>query len=74
MTKIKTLSAVIIFSTAIATPVLAQDPSVTQSSPTRHVRSHASNYRGSYNQVNQPAHDPFGFDKEQYPRLLYSGN
>jgi hypothetical protein len=83
MTNIKTLSAAIILCAAVATPVFAQD-AVTigpKAAPTHHVRAHTRNYRGAYNQVNEPAYaaprgrDPFGFDgTEEYPRLLYSGN
>jgi hypothetical protein len=43
MTTMKTLSAAIILSAAIATPVFAQ--------PTHHVR----NFRGAYNQLNEPS-------------------
>jgi hypothetical protein len=50
MTKIKTLSAIAIFSAALATPVFAQDASV---AAPRHVRVHdQSNYRGAYDRVN----------------------
>ncbi|MGD0851344.1 hypothetical protein [Bradyrhizobium sp.] len=53
MTKFKTLSAVMILSAAIATPVFAQDADVQQPSPATHVRSHdRSNYRSAYNQSN----------------------
>jgi hypothetical protein len=45
--KIKTLSAVIILSTAVATPVFAQ--------PTHHSRA-LDRYRGVYNQVNGPSY------------------
>jgi hypothetical protein len=86
MTKLKTLSAVIILGAAVATPVFAQDAGTIapKAAPTHHVRAHhAKNYRGAYNQVNEPAYvaprfagrDPFGYDgTEEYPRLLYSGN
>ena len=43
MTKLKTLSAVIILSAVVATPVFAQP---------YHVRHHYRDYRGSYNQLN----------------------
>ena len=45
MTRMKTLSAVIILSAAVATPVFAQ--------PGHHGRS---NYRGAYNQLNGPSY------------------
>jgi hypothetical protein len=45
--KIKTLSAVIIFSAAVATPVVAQ--------PTHHGRA-LDRYRGAYNQVTGPSY------------------
>jgi hypothetical protein len=45
MTKLKTLSTVIILSAAIATPVLAQ--------PTHHGRAH---FRGAFNQMIEPSH------------------
>jgi len=79
MTKIKTLSAVIIFSAAIATPVFAGDVTPIKPHRTHHARAHAI-YRGAYNQSNvaidtTPRRDVFGYDgTEQYPRLLYSGN
>jgi hypothetical protein len=85
MTKLKTLSAMVLLSAAVATPVFAQDAGTLapKVAPTHHVRAHAKNYRGAYNQVNEPAYvaprtaarDPFGYDgTEEYPRLLYSGN
>jgi hypothetical protein len=83
MTKIKTLSAVIILGAAVATPAFAQDAETIAPKATHHVRAHAKNYRGAYNQVTEPAYaaprfagrDPFGYDgTEEYPRLLYSGN
>jgi hypothetical protein len=55
MTKMKALSAVLILSAAIATPVFAQDADVAPSANTvapSHARAHDRNYRGSYNQVN----------------------
>jgi hypothetical protein len=64
MAKLKTLSAVIILSAAVATPVFAQDADVTKPAPTHHVRAHdRSNYRGAYNAYNQPNADveDFGF-------------
>ena len=45
MTKLKTISAVIILSAAVATPVLAQ--------PTNHGRAH---FRGAYNQMIEPSY------------------
>jgi hypothetical protein len=45
MTKMKTLSAVILLSTAVATPVFAKD----------HVRAY-DQYRGAYNQMNGPTY------------------
>ena len=57
MTKMETLSAVIILSTAIATPVFAQDASVLRpgshsGSKPQPVTNHQSNFRAGYNQVN----------------------
>ncbi len=81
MTKIKTLSAAIILSAAIATPVFAGDANATKPARIHHVRVHErATYRGAYNQSNEimvatPRRDVFGYDgTEQYPRLLYSGN
>ena len=54
MTKMKTLSAVIILSAAIATPVFAQEASVVAP---QHSRIHDRNYRGAYNQVNGSSYD-----------------
>jgi hypothetical protein len=45
MTKLKTLSAAIILSAAVATPVIAQ--------PAHHARA---NYRGAYNQITEPSY------------------
>jgi hypothetical protein len=45
MTKLKTLSAVIILSATVATPVFAQ--------PTHYGRAY-DRYRGAYNQSNEP--------------------
>lgn len=53
MTKMKTLSAVLILSAAVATPVFAQDTSVVAPHP---ARAHDRNYRGTYNQVNGPSY------------------
>jgi hypothetical protein len=65
MTRMKTLSAVIILSAAVATPVFAQDASVLgpgsgygfkpQRGPTYHGRAYDRwNYRGAYNQLDGP--------------------
>jgi hypothetical protein len=65
MTKMKTLSAVIILSAAVATPVFAQDAGVLgpgspyglepQPGPTYHRRAYDRwNYRGAHNQLNGP--------------------
>jgi len=70
MTNIKTLSAAIILCATVATPVFAQDADTLapKAAPTHHVRAHVRNYRGAYNQVNEPAYaaprsnvDNFGF-------------
>jgi hypothetical protein len=53
VTKIKLLSAVLILSAAVATPVFAQDASVVAPHP---ARAHDRNYRGTYNQVNGPSY------------------
>jgi hypothetical protein len=83
MSNIKTLSAAIILSAAIATPVFAGDANPTKPARIHHVRVHEpATYRGAYNQSNEimvatPHKDVFGYDgtgREQYPRLLYSGN
>ena len=47
MTKLKTLSAVLILSAAIATPVFAEDANVAAPHHTR--VHHERNYRGAYN-------------------------
>jgi hypothetical protein len=50
MIKLKILSAVVIFSTAIAAPVFAQDAGLSRS---HHVRVYDQlNFRGAYNQSN----------------------
>jgi hypothetical protein len=57
MTKMKTLSAMIILSAAVATPVFAQDAGVRgpQPGPSYHGRAYDRwNYRGAYNQLNGP--------------------
>jgi hypothetical protein len=46
MTKFKILSAIVILSAAIATPVFAQ--------PTHHSRVHVRHFRGAYNQMIEP--------------------
>jgi hypothetical protein len=49
MTKMKTLSAMTILAAIVATPVFAQ--------PTDHGRAHdRRNYRGAYNQLNEPSY------------------
>jgi hypothetical protein len=53
MTKLKTLSAIAILATAIASPVFAQDAVVFQ--PTHRGRAYDQrNFRGAYNQLNGP--------------------
>jgi hypothetical protein len=53
MTKFKTLAAIAIFSAAVATPVFAQDASVT--APAHRARAVAhQDFRGAYNQVGAP--------------------
>ena len=54
MTKMKTLSAALILSAAVAAPVFAQDASVVAP---HLARAHDRNYRGTYNQVNGPSYD-----------------
>jgi hypothetical protein len=57
MTKMKTLSAVIILSATVATPVFAQDAGVRrpQPRPTHHSRAYdQQNFRRAYNQWNGP--------------------
>jgi hypothetical protein len=65
MTKVKTLSAMIILSAAVATPLFAQDAGVLgpgsrygfepQPGPTYHGRAYdRRNFRGAYNQLNGP--------------------
>jgi len=57
MTKMKTLSAVIILSATVATPVFAQDAGVRrpQPRPTHHSRAYdQQNFRRAYNQSNAP--------------------
>jgi hypothetical protein len=53
MTSLKTLSAIVILSAAVATPVFAQDSGML--GPRNHVRTHdQSNFRGAYNQSAAP--------------------
>jgi hypothetical protein len=56
MTRLKTLSALIFLSTAVATPVLAQEVGAQpQAVRSHHGRAHAlQKYRGVYNQLNGP--------------------
>jgi hypothetical protein len=57
MTRMKTLSAVIILSAAVASPVFAQDAGVRrpQPGPTHHGRAYDLwNYRRAYNQLDGP--------------------
>lgn len=55
MTKLKTLSAIAILATAIASPVFAQDAGVFQ--PTHHGRAYDQrDFRGAYNQLNGPSY------------------
>ena len=66
MTKISTLSAVMMFSAAVASPVFAQDEAGVpgpgsryglepQAGPTPHIRAE-DNYRGAQNQLNGPSY------------------
>jgi hypothetical protein len=53
MTKLKTLSAIAILATAIASPVFAQDAGMV--GPAHHGRAYDQrNFRGAYNQSNGP--------------------
>jgi hypothetical protein len=55
MTKITALSAAVLLSAALATPVFAQDVNVAAPHHSRvHHRHHVQDYRGTYNQVNGP--------------------
>jgi hypothetical protein len=55
MTKLKTLSAIAIVATAIASPVFAQDAGTF--GPTHHGRAYdQGNFRGAYNQLNGPSY------------------
>jgi hypothetical protein len=55
MPKMKTISAAIIFSAAVATPVLAQDAGV-QGPGSRYALDSRSSARGAYNQLNGPSY------------------
>jgi hypothetical protein len=55
MTKMKTISAVIILSAAVATPAFAQDAGV-RSPGSRYGLESQSNPRGAYNQLNGPSY------------------
>jgi hypothetical protein len=55
MTKMKTLSAMIILSAAITTPVFAQDAGL-RGPGSRYGLESQSGLRGAYNQVNGPSH------------------
>jgi hypothetical protein len=61
MTKFKTLSAIVVLSAVIATPVLAQDANVT--APAR-ATTH-QNFRGAYNQIGAP-YDRAPQTREEY--------
>jgi hypothetical protein len=63
MIKIKTLSAVIILSAAIATPVFAQETNVVAP---HHTRIHERNYRGAYNSVNGSSYEAPRTNIENY--------
>jgi hypothetical protein len=65
MTKMKTLSAVLILSAAIATPVFAQDAQDANVVAPQHTRTHDRNYRGAYNQVNGSSYDAPRTSEEQ---------
>jgi hypothetical protein len=57
MTKLKILSAIALLSAAVASPVFAQDASVT--GPTHHSRAYDQrNFRGANNQLNAPVYAP----------------
>jgi hypothetical protein len=77
MTKMKILSAVIILSAAVATPVFAQDAGVLgpgsgygfrpQPGPTYHGRAYDRwNFRRAYNQVNGPVNRPIYVDSRVF--------
>jgi hypothetical protein len=48
----KTFSAVLLLSAAIATPVFAQEAQDATVAAPHHTRTHERNYRGAYNSVN----------------------
>jgi hypothetical protein len=64
MTKIKALSAVIILSLAVATPVFAQS--------THHGRA-LDRYRGAYNQVTGPSYATPQTDRRNIENFGFSG-
>jgi hypothetical protein len=69
MTKMETLSAVIILSAAIATPAFAQDAGVLQpgsqsSSKPQPATNHQSNFRAGFNQLNGTARTQGDSNKE----------
>jgi len=65
MTKMKALSAAIILSAAVATPVLAQ--------PVHHGRAH-DQFRGTYNQLNVPSYaTPQSEDSRNIENFGFSG-
>ena len=67
MAKLKALSAAIILSAAVATPVFAQ--------PTHHSRAYnRSNFRGSYNQRSEPSYAiPQTQDERNIQNFGFSG-
>ena len=67
MTKFKTLSAIVVLSAAIASPVFAQDADVT--APARHVRAAThENLRGAYNAVSGAPYDNATQTHEEFIR------
>ena len=65
MTKMKTLSAVIILSAAIATPAFAQDASALHSaSKPQRVTNRQSDFRAGYNQLTGTSRTQNGSNKE----------
>jgi hypothetical protein len=69
VTKIKTFSAVMILSAAIATPVFAQDAKV---AAPHHTRVHERNYRGAYNSVTEAPRantENYGFSGQDRQRI-----
>lgn len=64
MTKLKTLSAIAILATAIASPVFAQDAGTV--GPVHHGRAYDQrNFRGAYNQSNGPLYVAPRSDEER---------